>query len=114
MVRIEALFLALLVSAPALYEAFILDERTVENALIRYVVAAVVCTIAVNLLCNMYLQFASGVTSRRLQERAAQHAGLAGADGAATVTATLVDVPAAREGGHDAGAVPQRRASDRG
>ncbi len=119
MVRVEALFLALLLCSPAFYQAFVTEERTVENALIRYVVVAVACTVGVNVLRNMYLQFASAIPRRRLSDAASSQPATAGGQApAAVVSATVVDVPAARDAGHEAatgatGASKGRRATDK-
>ncbi len=63
--RVEALLLAAVMTAVPLYEAFVEERRTVEDALTRYLAAVFVCMVALSILTSLYYSYAAKIPRRR-------------------------------------------------
>ena len=69
MVRLESFLLAAVLTAPAIKEAFIDGTMPLEEALVRFVVATVVFSIALSILRSIYYSYAAAVPHRRRTDR---------------------------------------------
>ncbi len=63
--RLEALILGAMLTVVPLYEAFIDQTRSVEDALLRYVVASVLCALALSIVSSIYYSYAAKIPRRR-------------------------------------------------
>ncbi len=63
--RLEALLLGAMLTSLPLYEAFIEQTRTVEDALLRYLIASILCALGLSLISAIYYGYAAKIPRRR-------------------------------------------------
>jgi hypothetical protein len=70
MIRFDVLMVALLVSAPSLWDAFSTGNTSVDTALLRFLIAVPVCAVALLLLRRVFEAYSGPTVAVRAAEQA--------------------------------------------